>query len=179
MHVLGCDPGLANFGFAVVRIDAEGYYQLVETGVWTTTKSKQKIRVAVDNLRRAQILAGCMDEMVKQYSPVAVLTEGMSFPQNSSAATKLALSWGALAGLTATYDLPVEQVSPQDIKKQLCGKRNASKLEVEETVKELAPPSIVLLNSVAKGKREHAVDAFAAVICSLDSEVVKMARKFA
>lgn len=178
MYVLGFDPGLANFGFAVVAFTRTGL-NLDQCGVFTTTPSpkKQRILVSDDSFRRGRQIYQNLAFVVEKYVPVAVCTEGMSFPQNSIAATKLAIAWGALAGVCEGFGLPVVQVSPQAIKKHLCGRNNASKLDVEEAVKKAQPAAGKLLAGVPKTRREHAVDAFAAVLSGLDSEVIKLARK--
>ena len=179
MYVIGYDPGLRNFGWATVYFDKHGEPTLTDCNVWCTTPSDTKLRVLAgeDNFRRARELYKNIDSLMRKVEPVAVCIEGMSFPQNPSAAVKLALSWGALAAACTVYHLPTVHPSPQQIKKHVCDKRNASKLEVEEAVKELDPACATVLDRVPKGRREHAVDAYASVLTSLESDVIQLARK--
>lgn len=173
MYVLGCDPGLKNFGYVVIDLESLVH---AEVGVFVTEKSRNKVLVAEDNMRRAQELAEYFRDICEEYQPVAICTEGMSFPQNSGAATKIALSWGVVAAVAEANHLPIVQTSPQALKKKLCGRRNATKKDVEDAVMMIWPWTAVS-DFQPKGLREHVVDAYASVICAADSEIMKMARR--
>lgn len=66
----------------------------------------------------------------KHGSPGAICAESMSFPRFASAAAKMAMAWGGL--VTTWYAPPICQASPQEIKRALCGRADASKLDVEQ-----------------------------------------------
>lgn len=178
MIVLGIDPGLANCGFAVVRLTSDSE-RLVDAGVICTKAQPRKrgVLVGEDNFMRAQSVGRALADLVAKHQPVAVCSEAMSFPQNKTASEKVALSWGVLAAVCTLNDLPCVQPSPQFIKKHMCGARNASKADVEAAVVERYPASSKVLGKVVASRREHAVDAFAVVISSLDGDVIRLIRK--
>lgn len=87
--------------------------------------------------------------------------------------------WGAIVGLAEVYSLPLVQPSPQEIKQALCGRRDASKLDVEKAVTEWAEvPDHVrhdFERRVPKSQRNHAFDALGAVAASARSDIVRAA----
>ena len=97
----------------------------------------------------------------------------------TTAAAKMAMCWGTLATLSVLRNLPIIQASPQEIKKTLCGKNNASKDDVEEAVKKRYGGTDIdlMLKAVAPSCREHAYDSIAAVVTALEkSEVIRAIR---
>jgi Holliday junction resolvasome RuvABC endonuclease subunit len=83
-----------------------------------------------------------------------------------------------LADVCAEQQIPMMQPTPQRIKKALTGRRDASKKDIQDALVSRYPDCEVLLGALAKTKREHAADALGAVVASLDSELVKMARRW-
>ncbi len=176
--LLGLDPGFANMGWAVIEIASWGE-KLIETGVLRTEKSDKKRQVLAsdDNLRRGREVAETLMGVLKRHHISAICAESMSFPRNAGAAAKMAMCWGVVATLSAQSNLPVVQASPQEIKKCLCGKKDASKEEVEEAVKRRYGQTDAMLADVAASYREHAYDAMAAVVTALErSEVIRAVR---
>ena len=175
LYVLGLDPGFASLGYALVALHPVRE-TILSMGVIRTSKStaKQGVLAADDNLRRARELWSLINQ---QLTAVEVIcAESMSFPRNSQAAAKVAMSWGVIAALAEQRGLPIVQASPQAIKKSLCGVKSASKEEVQAALT-ARYGALPLDPKVPKGEHEHAFDALAAVVCCLDSEVLRMARK--
>ena len=185
VFILGVDPGFAFFGLSVVQLlpDAE---RIVWVDVIRTQKTdkKREVRAADDNFHRAQVIAAELHAVVKQHCPVAIAAEAASDPRNASAAGKIRMAWGVLADLCYVYQLPLVQVSPQDIKKALCGDKSASKEEVRaalegrysgqfDVFKARFPPA---RPPKPNGQWEHGFDATGAVVTCLDSQVIRMAR---
>lgn len=170
MIVLGCDPGLANFGIAVVELEP---LRVITLEVLRTKKSTAKALVADDNVRRSREIAASLLELCK-HRPVAICAEAMSHPRNASAAGKLSMSWGVLSAISALLDIPIVQASPQRIKKATCGRADASKAEVQRA---LVDRFGALVWPTPGGVIEHAADALGAVIACLDSDVMRMARQ--
>jgi crossover junction endodeoxyribonuclease RuvC len=177
IQVLGIDPGFASVGIAVVRLHPVRE-TVMQLGVLHTAKSgvKQNVLAADDNLRRAREL---FDALNLHMAWVTVIcAESMSFPRNSQAAAKVAMAWGVIASLAQWKGLPIVQASPQTIKKAVCGVKSASKEDVQQALR-MRYGEMPGVAELAKGELEHAFDALAAVVCCLDSEVVRMARKMA
>jgi crossover junction endodeoxyribonuclease RuvC len=178
VFLLGVDPGLANMGWSVVELAAWGE-KLIEAGVLRTEPSdkKRKVLASDDNVRRGRNMAEALISVMKRHSISAICAESMSFPRSSSASAKMALCWGSLVTLSVLQNLPIIQASPQEIKKTLCGKNNASKDDVEEAVKKRYGDIDQMLLSVAPSCREHAYDSIGATVTALEnSEVIRAIR---
>lgn len=176
---LGLDPGFACLGYAVVELT--GTTISVKTlGIIRTEKSdkKRKVLASDDNLRRAR-------ELVRAFHPiaegtVAICAEAMSFPRNSSAAAKVAMCWGVVACLSELMDVPIVQVSPKELKRAVCGNATASKEEVAKALDQRFGRTFaeeLVGKGVAPSFHEHPYDALGAVVASLESEVLRMARR--
>jgi len=185
IRLIGIDPGFASLGFAVVEVSSDFRRSVVRDsdnkpmmGVLETEKSDKKraVKATDDNLRRTR-------EMVRMLLPIlagqqirAICAESMSFPRNSSASNKVGICWGIIGTLAEMMNLPIVQSSPQDIKKHVCGRRDASKEEIQEV---MAKRFSLDLDSFLKSKREHCFDALGAVEAAMDSEIVRLACKMA
>lgn len=183
--LLGLDPGLANLGIAVVELVGGGD-KLVHLDVMRTEKSAKKrdVLASDDNLRRAREVSVRLMSVFTTYKIAAICAESMSFPRSSSAAAKMAMCWGAAAMLVAQNDIPLVQASPQEIKQTVCGRKDASKEDVEAAVRARYPNAHGLFSGrappIAPSYREHAYDAAAAIMTALvKSEAVRAIRKMA
>lgn len=178
MRVLGVDPGLANMGLAVVSLEGSSE-SVVHVEVITTEKSSKKtdVRQSSDLVRRGRLISAGVASVVSAYCPVVIAVEAMSFPRNASSAAKTALSWGVLCFVSETYNIPMVQASPQEIKKVLCGTAKASKKEVQESLeRRYSGAFLSFLARYPKVRHEHGFDAVGAVVACLDSECIRMAR---
>lgn len=173
---LGIDPGFAALGWSVVSM-AAGDAEVVESGVIRTQKSDRKgeLRACDDNLARGQRLHGELERLVIAFRPVAVVCEAMSWPRHASVTAKMGIVWGVIASVANDHDLPVLQVTPQELKRAVCGRKGASKDEVRYAVEQR------LGNGKGWPKQaslvEHAADAAGAVLACLDHNVLRMARQ--
>lgn len=178
LHVLGLDPGFANIGIAVVRIDGDRMVP-VYLDVLRTSKSdaKRQVRASEDNFDRAKDIAATLRELAVRYDVRMLTAETMSFPRNASVAAKMAMCWGVIAALADGLELPLAQASPQEIKKAVCGNKSASKEDVVDAVRKLFPESTKLLERVPASLIEHPYDALASVVACSHSELFTLARK--
>jgi crossover junction endodeoxyribonuclease RuvC len=178
IRVLGVDPGLANMGVAAVELTSDGE-SICEVSVFSTVKStkKQNVNASSDTIRRARTLSLELANFFERHRPCVVAVEAMSFPRNASSAAKTAVSWGLLVSEVRRYNIPIVQASPQEMKRALCGKVSASKLEVQEVLKARHPDAFHdFVREYPKRQHEHGFDAVGAVVACLDSEVMRMAR---
>ena len=175
MIVLGVDPGLAHFGWAIYECSpGGGPREAPRVGTFTSMPSARRLRVlaADDAVRRCRELAAWLDAMLGACEPSVICAEAMSHPRGASAAAKLAMSWGVLAALAERRRLPIIQASPQCCKRAVTSSRTASKAEVQDAVRSRWPG---LRWPARVADREHAADALAAIIACLDSDVVRAA----
>jgi len=177
--VLGVDPGLASFGYALAKLAPGGGLKVVTLGVLHTTKTatKQRVLASDDNLRRARELDESLWALfaAEHPSPVLICAESMSFPRSASVAAKMALAWGLIASFANDVGCPVAQCSPQAMKKALCGVSNASKADVQNALDHRFGAS--LFGHLNKGDREHPADALGAIVACEQHEAMLLARR--
>lgn len=183
MIVLGIDPGFANSGYAVVRLHPDRE-ELLALGVFCTKKATAKRHVlqAEDNFERARAISQWLRATMFSWQPQVIAFEAQSHMRNASSAAKVALAYGVLAGCMEGDQIPAVSPTPQAIKKSLTGRSSATKSEVERAVRErfgaeAASTFAELEKQIPKTRREHAFDAAAVILASLDSEVVRMGRR--
>ena len=185
VYILGTDPGFASFGFGITQLfpDSE---RVVRVDVIRTEKSNKKLNVkaADDNFRRGQAIAKVLDEVVKEYQPMAITAEAASWPRNAGATAKVAMSWGILIYLCYQYRLPMAQASPQEIKKALCDDKSATKEDVRRALEGRYPDQFNEFKHrfparkppKPNGQWEHGFDAIGSTVTCLDTDVIRMAR---
>lgn len=182
VRVVGVDPGLAHFGWAVANL----YYDrisFVACGCIRTEKSdkKRRVKVADDNVRRARIVAVEFAKVLDKYRPTHMTSEAFSAPRSSSAASKMAISWGIMIDQIMTRRIGLSTATPQEIKKVMTGRSNASKLEVQAAlfefegfgrIEDYLEDLLAQKPSLARGKWEHPCDAASSIVACLDSEII-------
>ena len=185
VFVLGIDPGFASIGCAVFQLTTETEVPVLLEVVRTSKSSaKRNVRASDDNLDRAREIAAEFQRIIAAYDIRLICAETMSFPRNASAAAKMAICWGVIAALAHQHGIPVVQASPQEVKKALCGKKDASKEEVQEAVRSRYSAlrsedndTPAALRGIPRSLWEHPFDAAAAVVACRDSDVFQLARK--
>lgn len=192
---LGCDTGLAHFGWAVAEVRRDRL-ALCALGVISTEQSDAKRRVlaASDTFRRAREVSAALEVAVRRASVVhggrvrLACYEAISLPRDAGASAKVGVGFGVFAGYVERWAVPALEVSPQGLKKALTGRGDASKVEVALAVAErltlpveargrskLACPWTHLMGERlerAAGDREHAWDACAALVACWDSDLM-------
>lgn len=150
-------------------------------GVLQTQKlpGKRNVYAAEDNVRRARELAQQFSRLFQAQPMGAICAEAMSFPRNSSAAAKVAMCWGVLSTLAEQHQIPILQLSPQEVKKAVCGTKDAAKKDIQYALEIRYGEARLhkLLAGVAPSSREHAYDALAVVVACMDSEAIRLARR--
>ena len=177
MNILGIDGGFGNLGWSVVEIGASTA-RLVELGCVTTKPSQRKVLKTDDNIQRCRELVRALRPVWADSSPVAIAAESMSWPRNASSSAKIGIAWGVVITLAELLSLPIIATSPQGIKKALTNDASASKAKVQAAVEAIHgfENLAALLEPIVKTRREHPVDATAAVIAALDTEIVRAIR---
>ena len=181
MHLIGLDIAFTNTGMVSVHIGDDNEPILNSCMVIETSKNETSERVSstLDNLQRAQKIHAAIKEMFDEARPDLVVVESMSWPRNASSATKMAMSWGAIAPLLG--EIPIIEVSPQDIKLVVAGSKSASKEQVQHGVLHLIPSSAwvrdVVETQIRKASlREHCYDALGAVLAAQRTEKYRLLR---
>jgi crossover junction endodeoxyribonuclease RuvC len=179
--VLGLDPGFAHVGYALVSVTSEAE-QPLELGVISTKKNsnKQNVYASDDNLRRGREITHELQNIFKssKSSIRALCVETMSFPRNAAVAAKMAMCWGVVAALSEFFNIPVVQVTPQQLKVALGLQRNATKPEVCSALQTRFGAKLLegQLAHVSASLHEHPLDALGAVVACRDSDLIRLLR---
>lgn len=184
LRVVGIDPGFANIGLVAVDLYAMGGCDMVDTRLVTTAPSKKKIAQRVDEKRRLEeiedaflsFIEGKNIEVMAMEEPGKCLMKRQGkWVTNPATLRTSCLMWGAVHGICRSQGIYCIEVGSQDIKKVVCGKKNASKAEVIEAVKNEFP---AYKDWPTSKKIEHVTDAAGAVLASMrDPVVMTMLRK--
>lgn len=182
--VLGLDAGFKHFGWGVVRLLPEGGERVEALGSILTEPSKRKGLVRDDDRRRAAEIARQLIEVSARYTPAVFCIEALSHvnPKSSrmpvSTTVKVGRAWGEVDMLVEVLDTALVQASPQAIKQVLCGTRSANKAQMKRAVIALYPEVAALLTALPAGRHEHPIDAIGAVVASLHTNEMRLARRY-
>jgi len=147
---MGIDPGTANLGFGVVRIEG-GHMVALDGGVIETDSSEPA------ETRLSEIHTS-LSRLIKWHQPVAVAIEDLYFGKNVGSAMKVGQASGVSMLAAAQCEVPCFSYTPQAIKTAVCGSGSAAKRQVQKMVASL-------LNLQEVPQPDHAADALAVAIC--------------
>jgi crossover junction endodeoxyribonuclease RuvC len=148
--VMGIDPGAANLGFGIVRV--EGNRMVALDGGVVTTTADQPLEQRLRRIHRA------LDELIVWHEPKALALEDVYFGKNVRSAMAVGQASGVAMLAAAEHGVPCSSYTPQAIKMAVCGSGAAGKKQVQRMVGSLLglpdPPT-----------PDHAADALAVAIC--------------
>jgi len=148
--VMGIDPGAANLGFGVVRV--EGNHMVALDGGVVETRPAEPIERRLERIHRA------LAELIAWHEPKAMAIEQIYFGKNVHSATAVGQASGVAMLAAAQVGIGCFAYTPQAIKMAVCGSGAAGKRQVQRMVGTLLglpePPS-----------PDHAADALAVAIC--------------
>lgn len=178
-NIMGIDPGFGNVGWVIAEVtlepESDPGFKIFRAGVIQTQKTKRDVFSADDNFFRCRSIHRQLDTIFENHRPAVVCMESMSYPRNSSVASKIGMTWGIIASVCEMYGVPVVMNSPQRIRESVLGEKK--KVEWEEVAAKvlfLYPELQSLLDHYAKGYHEHMIDAAAAIVGCRDSDMVRM-----
>ena len=177
--IVGCDPGFASMGLALVRL-SDARPLVVEVEVIQTAKAnkKQNILSSEDNVERARKLVRLFSTWLVPAQLIGA--ESMSFARNAGAAHKVGIAWGVIVAVAEREHVPICQTSPQDVKLRVAGAKTASKGDVKLAVTRQCDFSMAAgayLEDLALGQHEHAYDAIACALATVDGDLVRGLRR--
>ena len=149
MRILGIDPGSVATGYGVVERSGADVRHVAHGTL-------RPPRAATLAARLAAIQDG-LREVIAAHRPDAVVVEQVFVASNARAALVLGQARGVALAAASAAGLPVEELSPQDVKRAVVGHGAAPKAQVQRMVQRLltlrsAPP-------------QDAADALAAALC--------------
>ena len=180
--IVAFDTGLGTFGMAAVDPTARA---LLAVGCFESSKASKKHNVSdsSDLTHRTVRLAGAVSRFCDQFDVVALAHEALSWPRSSRAAAMLGMSVGVLVAVSQIWDVPILEVSPQDLKDRVVGRRTATKADVLAAL--AAKPGFERVAELVAGLHikaslvEHPVDAAAVGFCVLDHDMIRVLRRAA
>jgi len=147
---MGIDPGAANLGFGVVRVEGSHMVAL-DGGVVETTPD-------LPMERRLARIHSALRELIAWHEPKAMALEEVYFGKNVGSAMVVGQASGVAMLAAADHGVACFSYTPQAIKMAVCGSGAADKRQVQKMVGTLLglpePPS-----------PDHAADALAVAIC--------------
>lgn len=148
--ILGIDPGLANTGWGIVRVDG-GRFRCHAYGCIRTLPSD-------DTARRCKMIRDGLAEVIVRFAPSEAALENIFFNRNVSTAMATGQARGAALVAAADADLLIGEYGPGEIKMAVVGTGTADKGQVTFMVR-------TILGLDHDPTPDHAADALAAAIC--------------
>ena len=178
MLILGIDPGFASVGYAISDIGDN--VKPLKLGIIRTKKDSNAEYVSEDNVRRTKEIVVALKKIIEDLKKIdcnasKIVVESMSYPRNASNAAKMSLCWGALVAVSVQENMELIQITPQNIKKLVTGKRTAKKEEVQESLKNIFKDSdfSALTEDINMSQEEHPYDALGACYAYKKTYMIK------
>ena len=171
LKILAIDPGFASLGWAVVSFTSDGPV-CEAAGVFRTKPDRTKLKYN-DNVDRARRLYDHLSSTADDHDIRIIAAEAQSWTRFSNADRSIATVFGLLAALGVETSAPIVQLSPQDVKLRVCGKKTASKEDIKQAVYQIASGSREFIEGIrASTQREHAADAVAVALAAFQAPIV-------
>jgi crossover junction endodeoxyribonuclease RuvC len=148
--VMGIDPGAANLGFGIVRVEGNRMVAL-DGGVVETAAD-------VPMERRLERIHSSLAELLAWHEPRAMAIEEVFFGRNVQTAMTVGRASGVAMLAAAQAGVDCFAYTPQAIKMAVCGSGAAGKKQVQRMVG-------TLLSLPDPPHPDHAADALAVAIC--------------
>jgi crossover junction endodeoxyribonuclease RuvC len=148
--ILGIDPGLADTGFGIIRLDGRQY----ETITYGTIKTNPKFSTQ----ERLTIIYQQLEELISHYRPTIVGVEQLFFAKNAKTAMAVGQARGVILLAIGHHKLPIQEYTPLQVKMALTSYGRASKKQIQEMVK-------TILGLTTIPRPDDAADALAVAIC--------------
>jgi crossover junction endodeoxyribonuclease RuvC len=148
--VMGIDPGAANLGFGIVRVEGNRMVALDGGVVETTAELPME--------RRLERIHRSLAELIAWHEPGAMAVEEVYFGKNVETAMMVGRASGVAMLAAAQSGVPCFAYTPQAIKMAVCGSGAAGKKQVQRMVG-------TLLGLPEPPAPDHAADALAVAIC--------------
>ena len=128
-YFLGIDPGLADVGFGIIESDGREI-KLIDYGVIKTKPTSSFSE-------RLQIIKDDLTEILKSYKFIAVGVEELFFVKNVTNGIKVAHARGVIIQTLNEFKIPLFEMTPKEVKNNICGYGGADKLQVQEMLKRI------------------------------------------
>ena len=148
---LGIDPGLSEVGFGIIKAERDEI-KFIDCGIIKTTPKNTFSE-------RLTIIKNDLIELLKIHNYSMVGIEELFSAKNVTNAIKVAHARGIIVQSIHEAKIPIYELTPLQVKNNICGYGGADKQQVQEMVKRL-------LKLTTKPKPHDAADALAIAICA-------------
>lgn len=148
-RILGIDPGFDRCGLGVIETQGNDVRWVAHDCI--QTKAGQPLH------ERLQAIRDGVAAAIKKYQPQGVATEQLFFQTNVTTALTVGMARGVIFLAVADADLPLVEVTPNQVKQGLTGYGSADKKQMQEMVR-------MILKLPEIPKPDDAADALAIAI---------------
>lgn len=149
--ILGIDPGIADTGFGVIKVERGKITCLTYGSIKTPKKTELSDRL--------ETLYQDLDSLLKRYHPDLASVEQLFFNTNVTTALTVGQARGVALLALKKNKVPIVNFTPSQVKSSVCSYGKAPKLQVQKMVK-----SILKLEKLPQP--DDAADALALAICA-------------
>lgn len=149
--ILGIDPGIADTGFGVIKVERGKITCLTYGSIKTPKKTELSDRL--------ETLYQDLDSLLKRYHPDLASVEQLFFNTNVTTALAVGQARGVVLLALKQNKIPIVNFTPSQVKSSVCSYGKAPKLQVQKMVK-----SILKLEKLPQP--DDAADALALAICA-------------
>jgi len=150
MRTLGIDVGTRIAGYSVIEVTNGKLKPIIYGAI--------KVSPKLSFPERLKIIYDGLDNIIHEYKPANVAVEEIFFGKNIKSAIKVGEGRGIAILCAAKANLPVAEYAATVVKKSVTGIGNATKMQVQEMVKNI-------LNISELPKLTDTSDAMAIAIC--------------
>ncbi|PLX27208.1 crossover junction endodeoxyribonuclease RuvC [Candidatus Parcubacteria bacterium] len=149
--ILGIDPGIADTGFGVIKVEGSSLKCLDYGSIKTKAKTELSERLLILNKELIKI--------INKHKPDLVSVEQLFFCKNVKTALVVGQARGVVLLTLEQADIPLLEFTPLQIKQAVSTYGGASKSQVQKMVK-------MILGLKTIPRPDDAADALAAAICA-------------
>ena len=125
-RILAIDPGYDRCGAALIVV-TDGKASLEVSKCITTKKTDtQSFRLA--------FVFKAIQTLINEWEPTHIAVETLFFSVNKKTALKVAEARGIVVTLAGLHNIPLLELSPQEVKQAMTGSGNANKEQVQKMV---------------------------------------------
>ena len=150
VRIIGVDPGLASTGWGVVE-SSRGKLRYIAHGCIETSSEQPRGE-------RLEFIHKSFLDVLKTHKPQQAAMENLFFGRNVSSAMSVAEARGVLLLALTAQGIPVEELTPNAIKKAVVGVTRADKKQIQKMI-------ALILGLSELPKPAHAADALGAAVC--------------
>ncbi len=160
--ILGIDPGFADTGYGVIKVENNSTTTLDYGSI--KTPAKQPYGDRIEHIYN-EIL-----NLIKKYKPSDMAIEQLFFYKNVTTAIKVSQARGVVLLAANQNNLQISEYTPLQIKQSLTGYGRADKKQMQQMVK-----AILKLNEIPKP--DDAADALAVALCCSANQKMENLKK--